>query len=378
METVVNVYSLTRFHYFPLASYNSKDLRFQVRTAWPNFKAKTYIPDPALKNHTTAYSSLFLSLLNARRAGTSMDKIAKRLVFCSTKQADQTVLNSHVAVALKSVPSNAIIDHAGLNPEYESRALEAEAEIYGFHKTGNQNNVEFEDRLYNALDLSKSLFLLSNAAKLTFQHRVSRKHDFFKVNNPAVDNTLFKPSNTWVKSFKNRRIKFLFVGASVPRKGIHRLMSVLSRLSRSYELHLDIVGGLPKDTEMIRLFEEHKNSFSFTQVGIKPEADLPAYYQKADIFVLPSLADGWGYVTNQAQACGLPVIVSDKCGSADLVQNGNGKIFTAGDDNSLENAIIEVIGQFSDFEGVRKTRSVKKRSWADFATDYAESIRSLA
>jgi glycosyltransferase involved in cell wall biosynthesis len=44
-------------------------------------------------------------------------------------------------------------------------------------------------------------------------------------------------------------------------------------------------------------------------VGHIPEADLPAYYQAADCFVLPTRAlEGFGLVTVEALACGTPVL----------------------------------------------------------------------
>jgi len=57
--------------------------------------------------------------------------------------------------------------------------------------------------------------------------------------------------------------------------------------------------------------------------------DLPALYGLARVLVLPSVAEPWGLVVNEAIACGLPVLVSQGCGAAaDLVENGqNGFVF---------------------------------------------------
>jgi glycosyltransferase involved in cell wall biosynthesis len=47
----------------------------------------------------------------------------------------------------------------------------------------------------------------------------------------------------------------------------------------------------------------------------------------SDVLVLPSYSEPWGLVVNEAMACGMPVIVSEKCGCApDLVQNGKNGI----------------------------------------------------
>ena len=60
---------------------------------------------------------------------------------------------------------------------------------------------------------------------------------------------------------------------------------------------------------------------------------LPAWYQAASAFVLPSLKEPWGLVVNEAMAAGLPVLVSDRCGCVpELVAEGcNGYLLDATD-----------------------------------------------
>ena len=64
---------------------------------------------------------------------------------------------------------------------------------------------------------------------------------------------------------------------------------------------------------------------------------LPQYYAIADVFVLPSTEEVWGLVINEAMACGLPVISTDKVGaSIDLIKQGvNGYVIPASDVDRL-------------------------------------------
>jgi len=60
----------------------------------------------------------------------------------------------------------------------------------------------------------------------------------------------------------------------------------------------------------------------FRYVPAVPKAELYQLYSTGNVFVLPSLADSFSLATLEAMACGLPVIVSENTGAADVVQEG--------------------------------------------------------
>ena len=71
--------------------------------------------------------------------------------------------------------------------------------------------------------------------------------------------------------------------------------------------------------------------------GFVNQTELPKHYALGDVFVLPSTYEPRGAVINEAMACGLPVIVTDRCGSiGDIVQEGeNAFVYPAGDVDRL-------------------------------------------
>lgn len=72
---------------------------------------------------------------------------------------------------------------------------------------------------------------------------------------------------------------------------------------------------------------------------------VPDVLALADVLVLPSRSEPWGLVVNEAMVCGLPVVVSDRCGCvADLVQNErNGFIFDPEQPSQLADCLMRIM-----------------------------------
>jgi glycosyltransferase involved in cell wall biosynthesis len=109
----------------------------------------------------------------------------------------------------------------------------------------------------------------------------------------------------------------LFVGQVTLRKGVQYLLEAWKQLKwRDAELWL--VGQVMPDFRTV--LRQYANLPGLRILGYLP--DLIAVYQTSDAFVLPSVEDGFALVVPEAMACGLPVIVSDHTGAADLVRHG--------------------------------------------------------
>ena len=73
----------------------------------------------------------------------------------------------------------------------------------------------------------------------------------------------------------------------------------------------------------------------FLHLPSVPKVQLKEYYNRADVFILPSLGDSYALVVLEAIASGLPVIVTENVGAADAIENGkNGFVIPAGDTGS--------------------------------------------
>jgi len=104
----------------------------------------------------------------------------------------------------------------------------------------------------------------------------------------------------------------LYVGTIEPRKNLTALLEAFHYLLATHDLRLVIVGkkGWLYEGFFRRLRELGlEDRVIFT--GYVPDEDLPAIYSAADLFVFPSLYEGFGLPVLEAMACGVPVICSN-------------------------------------------------------------------
>ena len=105
----------------------------------------------------------------------------------------------------------------------------------------------------------------------------------------------------------------LFVGNFNPRKNLERILLAFDRLRERTDLtqKLVIAGGqgwkFDKNTALDRI--THKEEILF--VGFVPDDDMPALYSMADLFMFPTLYEGFGIPVIEAQRCGVPVLTSN-------------------------------------------------------------------
>lgn len=94
-------------------------------------------------------------------------------------------------------------------------------------------------------------------------------------------------------------------------------------------LDLVICGDGPCRPRLAQLAQKLHIADRLHWPGFVQYPDLPKYYALAEAFILASTTEPWGLVVNEAMACGLPVLVSSRCGCTDeLVQDGyNGFLF---------------------------------------------------
>jgi 1,2-diacylglycerol 3-alpha-glucosyltransferase len=145
---------------------------------------------------------------------------------------------------------------------------------------------------------------------------------------------------------------FLCVARLSPEKNLRRLLDAYSRYREwGGDWRLVIVGAGPQEKEL-KEFAASRGGAGVWFAGWGAYEALPAYYGLARCFILPSLSEPWGMVVNEAMACGLPVLVSRKCGCLpELCYRGvNGFDFDPLDVEGMAQLMFRVSGGGPDLE----------------------------
>lgn len=158
-----------------------------------------------------------------------------------------------------------------------------------------------------------------------------------------VNTEMFSPQkrnpNLWKEYGMDRdTIKLLYVGRVSREKNLELLADAFAALiDTGFHSHLVIVGDGLYRNEM----EKRMKGYPVLFTGFLSGDELCKIYASSDVFVFPSATDTFGNVVLEAQASGLPVIVSDEGGPKELMVNGEtGYVVNGNSKEALSDAIM--------------------------------------
>lgn len=211
----------------------------------------------------------------------------------------------------------------------------------------------------NSLKTPIKRFFISNAAaclangehaKRYFLHFGAKKqniylHQFSSIySSEILDSPIPMASKKLFRNEINIRCEKLAiaVGQFIHRKGFDVLIRAWSKVDLDYKLI--IVGGGEKEQEYRDMIKS-LNIKNIELIGFKKKGELQKYYFASDLFILPTREDIWGLVINEAMACGLPVITTDRCiaGLELIKDNENGFVVPVDDADVLAQRVNQVL-----------------------------------
>jgi glycosyltransferase involved in cell wall biosynthesis len=136
----------------------------------------------------------------------------------------------------------------------------------------------------------------------------------------------------------------LYVGGLAPNKNVERLIKALYKLKKQGIKHKLIITGVKryKYKSIFETIDKLNLQKDVIFTGYVPDEDLPALYNAADLFVYPSLYEGFGLPPLEAMQCGTPVITSNTSSLPEVVGDA-GIMVNPYNVNELANKMYEVL-----------------------------------
>jgi len=227
-----------------------------------------------------------------------------------------------------------ICDQRAVHPRSEIELAKKEKKETGFFWEHAER--AFLDKIYQEYEIADLIIVNSSYAKQTFLD-VGFCSEKIKVLNLGVNLERFFPMSVQ----KSTRFQVLFVGNIYPQKGVHYLLNAWKALNLA-DAELVLIGH-----EIVSVIEpvigKDMKKFNVTYHRPLPNHMLNQYYNKADVFILPSITESWGLVGLEAMAAGCPVIVTECCGVKDAVRDGqDGLVIQAGSEGAIRDAILKL------------------------------------
>lgn len=205
---------------------------------------------------------------------------------------------------------------------------------------------------------------LSSAEFVRNAFRLPREH--IAAIYDGVETDVFRPLEV-----ERERGALLYVGNSDDRnKGARYLTEALSLLKHRQDVHLTVVDRPIADL-VPALSKELGIEHMVTVTGRLSREELVERYNRAEVFVSPSLYEGFGLPAAEAMACGTPVIATNAGAFPEVIEDGtSGVLVPPGDAPALARAIERVLDDSSLQAQLRdegRRRIVNHFSWRDTA-----------
>ena len=170
-------------------------------------------------------------------------------------------------------------------------------------------------------------------------------HDFYLMNKNEVRRKMNFPKDSFIVAFCGRFNK---------RKGALRVSEAINRINDP-EVKSIFIGS------NVELEKQKPNCDGILFIGELPHADIVYYLNCADVFILPTLAEGCSNSIVEAMACGLPIISSDMSFNHDILDETNAILVDPMNIEEIANAISRLKNNLSLCNSMGKSSLDKSR-----------------
>lgn len=211
--------------------------------------------------------------------------------------------------------------------------------------------------------------IITNSAQLkSLAENITDRRDIQIIHN-GVDIETFRPAD------KKNNDKFVIISTSrlIKRKGIQFLLEAFLILSEKYtNIELLVIGNGDQSSILKNMVKDAKRKVNVKFLEAIPHEKLPAYYQMADVFVLPSLNEGMSNSVLEAMASGLVIVTTDTGGTKELVDSSNGIIIKPESSTSIIEAMEKLYNDKILLTSMKRSSRLKaqQKSWKKMCEEY--------
>lgn len=230
----------------------------------------------------------------------------------------------------------------------------------------------------HALHNAEHVFTVSEYSRQDIVKHFHVPEEAISITCNAVDDDFaVKPSEETAYLYESYGIKkdwkkLLFVGNLKPHKNLSTLLKALQLLDEDTVLLL--VGKAFDIASMSALEQSMGISSRVIHTGLVSKQELVDFYNLADVFVFPSLYEGFGIPPLEAMACGTPVIASN-CSSIPEVTGDAAVLFDADNPVQLADEIRRVLSDNRLYKDLQE-KGLKRCRYFSWNSS-AETIRSV-
>jgi glycosyltransferase involved in cell wall biosynthesis len=228
-------------------------------------------------------------------------------------------VSEEIFQTLKEKPTVKLLMRGSAHIAYQARLLEEEE-----HRTAAVQDrpsrwmIARESREYSLTD---KVVVLSSFASGTFLEE-GFPREKLRLLPLGSDVKAFRPSSEIVEArcrriLSGQPLRVLYVGALSFQKGLWDMMNIVRTVSIE-KVRFQFVG--PVSPEVNGLIAELRSLADV--IPKKPQVDLPKCYAWGDLFIFPTIQDGYAQVLAQANASALPILTTTNCSGPDLLSQG--------------------------------------------------------
>lgn len=184
---------------------------------------------------------------------------------------------------------------------------------------------------------------------------------------PVIDKRNYNYSSS-------RKLKLLFVGSLSQLKGLANVLEAVEELKPYVEL---TIVGRKKTDECLPL---NKGLSEHRYISSLPHTEVLLEMSRQDIFLFPSLFEGFGLVVTEAMSQGTPVITTNRTCGADIIDHDkNGWIVEASSTSALVNQLRLILASPDKIEKVGRAamETARSRPWSQYGTELVELMNEI-